>query len=124
MRKFLIRVLVFMPTASQTGRVVPELPAAVEQAPQRWVNGRARRASHPVEVRRVFPDQPEALMSELEREGVPTSSQIGVAVGLAQMHTKSNLREQCAWCFRIWPCPDRHWCDRILRLAREARRDV
>jgi hypothetical protein len=60
-------------------------------------------------------------MTDLSPEQTPSSSQIGVAVGLAQMHTKSTRREQCAWCFRIWPCPDRRWCDRILRLAREAR---
>lgn len=54
-------------------------------------------------------------------EPVPTSSQIECAVGLRDMHTEAQHTANCAWCFRPWPCPDRRWSDKILRLAREAR---
>lgn len=60
-------------------------------------------------------------MTDAEPEPPLTSSQIGSAIGLREMHTKSEYREKCAWCFRQWPCPDRRWSDRILRLARGAR---
>lgn len=47
----------------------------------------------------------------------PTAGQLGVAEGLRTMHTRADERPDCAWCFRAWPCPDRAWADRIVRLA-------
>lgn len=78
----------------------------------------------PVGLDHAASNETEPRMSEPRGELTPTSSQIGVAIGLAQMHTRSANRQECAWCFRVWPCPDRRWSDRILRLAREARGGV
>jgi hypothetical protein len=60
-------------------------------------------------------------MNDREPDAPPTSSQIAVAAGLARMHTRSEYRDECAWCFRRWPCPDRAWSDGVLRLARQVR---
>lgn len=61
-------------------------------------------------------------MTENQPARVPTAGQIGCAVGLTSMHTKHEYRDECAWCFRLWRCPDRVWADNILRLAHEAPR--
>jgi hypothetical protein len=55
---------------------------------------------------------------------VPSSDQIGTAAGLNNLHSGADGRGECVWCFKTWPCPDRRWSERILRLAREVRRDA
>jgi hypothetical protein len=59
-------------------------------------------------------------MNEQEPETVPTSSQIGSAVGLRETHVRICVPEAiCRSCWRPWPCENIQWA-RVV-LARDGR---
>lgn len=52
---------------------------------------------------------------------VPTSHHIATAAALQSLHVQRDRPGRCWWCYRPWPCTDRVWADRVLRLARDVR---
>lgn len=55
---------------------------------------------------------------------LPSPGHIATAAALQSLHVQRDRPDRCWWCFRLWPCPDRAWADRVLQLAREVRGDA